>query len=113
MARGIAGVAASRVLYSVGTVAVLYAAGIPVSASIVVASLSIGILVTWIANLVPLGIGVADGGNYVLYAVFGTAASAGIVFAMINRIRTILLALVGLVVMAIANLVHRRYHQAK
>jgi hypothetical protein len=73
----------------------------------VVAALSVGVIVTWISNIVPLGLGIADGANYVLYGVLGATHAAGLVFTMINRLRTVVLALMGLVVMAIAHSAHR------
>jgi hypothetical protein len=111
MARGVVGVVGSRIFNSLGTLAVLYAAHIPLSPPLVIASLSLGILITWISNIVPLGLGVAQGGNYVLYSLFGARAASGVLFAFVNQLRTILLAVMGLVVMVIANLFHRRYHR--
>jgi hypothetical protein len=75
--------------------------------------LSIGILITWISNIVPLGLGLAQGGNYLVFSLFGAPASSGVLFAFVNQLRTILLALLGLVVMLVANLFHRRYHRAQ
>jgi hypothetical protein len=112
MARGLAGVIGSRVLNSVGTVVVLYAADIPLSPSLVIASLSLGILITWISNIVPLGLGLSQGGNYLLYAAFGARPQAGILFSFVTLLRTLLLASMGLVVMLVANLFHRRYHRS-
>jgi hypothetical protein len=113
MARGIAGVVGSRVLNGIGTVLVLHAAGIPLSPPLVIAMLSIGILITWISNIVPLGLGLAQGGNYLVFSLFGGPASSGVLFAFVNQLRTILLAAMGLMVMLIANLFHRRYHRAQ
>jgi hypothetical protein len=85
----------------------MYAADIPLSPKIVVAALSVGVIVTWAANIVPLGLGIADGANYVLYGMLGATAAAGLVFTMINRLRTVVLAMMGLVVMGIAHSAHR------
>jgi hypothetical protein len=111
MARGVAGVVGSRALYSIGTVVVMHAANIPISPSLVIGTLSIGILITWISNIVPLGLGGSQGGYYILYGLFGVRGAAGILFAIVNTLRTIVLAVLGLLVMAIANLFHRRYHR--
>lgn len=108
LARGLAGVLGSRVINGVGTIAVLHAADIPMTAPLVVAMLSVGILVTWMSNIVPLGLGVADGTNYVLYGLLGAAPVAGLLFTLVNRLRTVVLALLGLTVLAIANAVDRR-----
>ncbi|HTR51437.1 MAG TPA: lysylphosphatidylglycerol synthase transmembrane domain-containing protein [Kofleriaceae bacterium] len=103
LARGIAGVVSSRVVNSIGTIVLLRAAAIPLDPVLVVAMLSVGILVTWISNVIPLGLGVADGTNYALYGVLGASPAAGVVYTMVNRLRTIVLALFGLSVMAIAH----------
>jgi hypothetical protein len=106
--RGLAGVLGSRVLNWLGTIAVLHAADISLTAPLVVASLSVGILVTWMSNIIPLGLGIADGTNYMLYGLLGAAPVAGLLFTLLNRLRTVVLALLGLAAMAIANILHRR-----
>jgi hypothetical protein len=106
--RGLAGVLGSRVINWIGTIVVLHAADIPMTAPLVIASLSVGILVTWMSNVVPLGLGLADGTNYVLYGLLGAAPVAGLLFTLLNRLRTVVLALMGLTAMAIANSLHRR-----
>jgi uncharacterized protein (TIRG00374 family) len=106
--RGLIGVVGSRVFNWLGTLAILYAADIPFTAPLVVAMLSVGILISWLSNVLPLGLGLADGTNYALYGLLGASPEAGLVFTMVNRLRTVLLAFMGLAIMAIANAVHRR-----
>jgi hypothetical protein len=106
--RGVLGAVASRILNSAGTIVMLHAAELPVTPALVVAMLSVGILVTWMADIIPLGLGLADTGNYALYGALGLAAKAGLDFTMINRARTVVIAAIGLVVMAIAHLVGPR-----
>jgi hypothetical protein len=101
--RGLAGVLGSRVFNWLGTIAVLHATGIPMTAPLVIASLTVGILITWLSNIVPLGLGVADGTNYVLYGLLGASPVAGLLFTMVNRVRTVVLALMGLCVMLVAS----------
>jgi uncharacterized protein (TIRG00374 family) len=101
--QGVAFVLGSRVLHSLATILVLHAAGVPFTAPVIVCMLSVGILTTWICNVVPLGLGLADGSNYVLYGALGSTGIAGIAFTMVNRTRTCVLAGMGLTVMAIAN----------
>jgi hypothetical protein len=105
--RGIAGVFGSRLCNWAGTVVVIHAAGIAMTAPLVVAMLSVGILVTWLSNIIPLGLGIADGTNYALYDMLGASPDAGLVFTMVNRVRTVVLAMMGLTVMAIANALDR------
>jgi uncharacterized protein (TIRG00374 family) len=101
--RGLAGVIGSRVLNWVGTIVVLHAADIPLQPVLVVAMLSVGILVQWMSNVVPLGLGVANGANYALYGLLGASPDDGSVFTLVNQLRTCVLALMGLAVMAIAH----------
>lgn len=106
--RALVFVLGSRCFNWAGTIVVLHAADIPLTSPLVIASLSVGILVTWLSNLVPLGLGVADGTNYVLYGILGASPVAGLLFTLVNRVRTILLALMGLTVLAIASAFYRR-----
>ncbi|NVB77670.1 MAG: hypothetical protein HOV81_04685 [Kofleriaceae bacterium] len=103
-ARGVTFVVLSRVLNSIGTVIAMFAAGVPLTAPLVIAQLSIGILITWVSNVIPLGIGIADGTNYALFGVLGSTGTTGLVFTMLNRVRTVLLACIGLAIMLVANL---------
>ena len=74
---------------------------------IVIGMLSVGIVVQWMSSIVPLGFGLADGTNYFLYGALGSSPLAGLAFTMVNRTRTVVLAAMGLAVMAIANLYDR------
>jgi hypothetical protein len=105
--RGFVFVIGSRLLNQAGTVVLLIASGIPLSVPLVAAMLSVGILVTWMSNIVPLGMGIADGTNYALYGALGATGAQGLDFTMINRARTFVLALMGLTVMLIANVIDR------
>jgi hypothetical protein len=60
------------------------------------------------SNVIPLGLGIADGTNYALYGVLGSSGPVGLVFTMINRARTVVLASMGLLIMLIASLADRR-----
>lgn len=105
--RGVAAVLVSRVFNWIGTIVVLVAADIPLTPPLVIASLTVGIMVTWISQIIPLGLGIADGSNYVLYGLLGASAEAGLLFTMINRLRTCLIAGIGLIVMASVNVIRR------
>ena len=104
---GIFYVFVSRCCNWTGTLCVMAAANAPLTAPLVVAMLSVGILITWASNVIPLGLGTADGLNYALYGVLGSSGPVGLAFTMINRARTFVLALMGLTVMLIASLADR------
>ncbi len=97
-------VVASRLLYATGTIVLMVAVGLPLTLPLVLATVSVGILITWVSNLVPLGLGIADGSNYALYGALGATGGAGLVFTMASRARTIVLALLGLTVMGVSAL---------
>lgn len=100
--------AGSRALNMTGALVILIANGTDLTVPLVAGTLSVGILITWISNVIPLGLGIADGGNYALYGVLGASPGAGLEFAMINRVRTVVLASMGLAVMAISNVMDRK-----
>jgi hypothetical protein len=103
LGRGVVGVLGARLLHTAGTVLVLHACGVAMTPALVVAAVSVGAVVTSMSNVVPLGLGLSDGANYVLYDLLGATAQAGLLVAMVNRLRTCALAAVGLVVLAIAS----------
>jgi hypothetical protein len=105
--RGVMFILGSRVLHFAATIAVLRAAAVPMTPPIVIGMLSVGIIVLWMSNIVPLGLGLADGTNYILYGALGASPVAGLAFTMVNRTRTCVLAAMGLSVMFIANLADR------
>ncbi len=100
--RALGFVIGSRLLYATGTVVLMVAAGLPLTLPLVLATVSVGILITWVSSIVPLGLGIADGSNYALYGALGATGGAGLVFTMANRARTIVLALLGLTVMGVS-----------
>ena len=105
--KGILWVLASRLLGWTGAILLLAAIGVPLTATMILGVLSISVLVTWVSNVVPLGLGIADGSNYVLYALLGATGAQGLVVTMINRTRTVTIAALGLGVMAAMSLADR------
>lgn len=98
----------SRFFNWVGTIVMLYAAGLPIDAPMVVGVLSLGQLITHVSHIVPLGIGIAEGGNYLLYRALGAPGLAGLDFTMVYRARTCVLSAIGLTVLAITSYRDRR-----
>lgn len=83
---------------------ILYAIGAPQAIPVVfiaaVASSFIGML----ASVVPLGIGANEGGLAGLFQVLGPGAMVGLSVSLIARIRTVIVAAIGLVVMLAVQL---------
>jgi hypothetical protein len=106
--RGVLFVWVSRACHCTAIVCVLHAAAVPLSPQIVIGMMSVGTVITWMAGIVPLGIGLADGTYYLFYGALGASPVVGLAFAMVNRTRTLVLAAMGLGALAIATLVDRR-----
>jgi uncharacterized membrane protein YbhN (UPF0104 family) len=102
-ARGIALLVASRLCSWAATTTVLVGVGVPISATLLVGVFSVGILIGWVASIVPLGIGIADGGNYALFGVLGATGAHGVLVTMLGRARSLIVALIGLAMMAAAH----------
>jgi len=97
---GFAFVLASKLVTYAATVALLAAVGVPLSPALIIGVLSVGVLISWIAAIVPLGLGLADGGNYALYALLGATGPQGLFVTMLSRARTVAVAILGLAMMA-------------
>ena len=78
----------------------LLAAGFSLDPAQTVAVISAGVLLTWISALVPMGVGVSEGGNGVLFALIGAPASLGVALAFARRVNQILFAALGFSVLA-------------
>jgi hypothetical protein len=96
-------IALSRACSWAATTTVLHAIGVPITATLLIGVFSVGILVGWVSSIVPLGVGIADGGNYALFGVLGASGSKGVMMALLGRMRSLTVAVIGLVVMAIAH----------
>lgn len=106
--KGILWILASRVVTWTATMTLIVAVGVELTPSLVLGVLSIGVLISWIASIVPLGLGLADGGNYALYDLLGASGTHGAFITMLNRVRSVLVAAVGLLVMALVHAFNRR-----
>ena len=78
----------------------LLAAGYSLSGPQLVAILSAGVLLTWASALVPMGVGVSEGGNGALFALIGAPTSLGVALAFARRVNQIIFAALGFSVLA-------------
>lgn len=104
---GILWILLSRLITWISTMTLIYAAGVAITPTLVIGVLSVGVLITWIASIVPLGLGLADGGNYALYDLLGAAGMHGTFVTMLNRVRSLAIALVGFAIMALVGILGR------
>jgi hypothetical protein len=107
---GLVFVVISRVLATASTILIMVALHIELSPHLVIGVLSVGVLVAWAASVVPLGIGLADGGNYALYSVLGATGEHGMYFTLLGRVRTVVIAILGLTTIAVLNAYYRFAH---
>jgi len=105
--RGILWVIAERLVTWTSTLLLIHAIGVHLTPVLVLGYLSIGVLIQWTASIVPMGLGLADGGNYALFGLLGAAKAQGAFITMLNRARSLGVALLGFVVMAVAHTANR------
>ncbi len=105
--KGILWVGLSKLLQWTSTLILLATAGVDVNAPLVIGILSVGQLIQWISNIVPMGLGVHDAGNYALFDLAGASGAHGIVITLLNRARSISVAILGLAGMAVMHTVNR------
>jgi hypothetical protein len=100
---GLALVCAARVCGWSATTLVLVAVGVKLGFTLLVGVFSVGVLIGWLSAFIPFGMGLADGGNYALFGVLGAAGASGVFVTLLGRARSLTLAIVGLLVMAVAH----------
>jgi uncharacterized membrane protein YbhN (UPF0104 family) len=105
--RGVLWVLGSKLVTWTATMVLVSAVGVSITPQLVLGVLSVGVLIQWIASVVPLGLGLADGGNYALFGLLGASGPHGAFVTMLNRVRSALVALVGFIVMAIVHTLNR------
>jgi hypothetical protein len=105
--KGILWVIASKLVTWTSTILLVHTAGVAVSAPLVVGMLSVGVLIGWISSIIPMGLGLADGGNYALFDLLGASGAHGVVVTNLNRARSLTVAILGLVVMALMHAINR------
>jgi uncharacterized protein (TIRG00374 family) len=104
---GVLLVCAARLCGWSATTLVLHALGVRLTFTLLVGVFSVGVLISWVSAVVPFGLGLADGGNYALFGVLGAPREAGVFVTLIGRARSLLVAVLGLLVMTAGHTVNR------
>jgi uncharacterized membrane protein YbhN (UPF0104 family) len=102
--RAIACIAVSRLIQKCGAYLTVWSAGYALSPGQFMALLSAGVLIHWVATIIPMGLGISEGGNVALFAVIGAPASLGLALALARRVDQIVFAGIGFAVLAIDRL---------
>jgi uncharacterized membrane protein YbhN (UPF0104 family) len=98
--KAIAYVVVSHVLQKGLTYFTIMSAGYMMSPGQFLALLSAGVLIAWISTIVPMGLGIAEGGNAALFTLIGAPAALGLALALARRVNQVVFAAIGFFVLA-------------
>ncbi|HEX5059332.1 MAG TPA: hypothetical protein VFV99_08235 [Kofleriaceae bacterium] len=102
--RAIMCVAVSQILQRGLAYFTILAAGYVLSPGQFLALLSAGVVLNWISTIVPMGLGIAEGGNVALFTLIGAPAGLGLALALARRVNQIVFAAIGFFVLAAERL---------
>jgi len=105
--KGILWVLGSKLLSWSSSITLIAAVGVTITPTLVIGVLSVGLLIGWISQIVPMGLGVQDGGNYALFGLLGATGPQGLLVAMLQRARSLSIAILGLAVFAVLQILTR------
>ncbi|HWO20142.1 MAG TPA: lysylphosphatidylglycerol synthase transmembrane domain-containing protein [Kofleriaceae bacterium] len=111
---GIAALTASRVNSLVLSLMILYAVGVPITATFVAVWTVASFVIYFASTLVPMGVGIAEGGYWGFFRTMGHNPAQGVALVLARRTVTIAYAAVGLLLVTTSETVKRvRAHQAE
>jgi uncharacterized membrane protein YbhN (UPF0104 family) len=79
----------------------IHAAGGSLEVGFLVAVLTAGQVIQWLSTVVPMGLGVQEGGNYGLFRALGADPAIGVTIAIGKRVTQIIYAAIGIVLASI------------
>jgi len=95
----------SRLLSLVSMWVVLKSVGYTAGIGTVAAVATAGTLISMIASIVPMGLGISEGSNAALFAALGAPASLGVTMVLGSRITLIVYAAIGLFLLSASTVV--------
>jgi len=98
--RAIACIAISQLLQKGLAYFTIMSAGYVMSPGQFLALLSAGVLIGWISAIIPMGLGISEGGNVALFTLIGASASLGLALSLARRVNQIVFAAIGFFVLA-------------
>lgn len=108
-------IAASQLIQKALTYVTVLAAGYQLGPGQFLALLSAGVVLGWIATIIPMGLGISEGGNVALFALIGAPTALGVALALARRVNQVVFALLGFTILAadrVASRVHRQLRTA-
>jgi len=104
---GILAVTLSRLVSLSLSLLILHAVGETITLKFVAGYTAGGFIVYMVATLVPMGLGVSEGGNYWLFRALGENPARGVTLTIARRVTVVLYAAIGLVLIAASETVAR------
>jgi uncharacterized protein (TIRG00374 family) len=89
----------SQALQKFLTFLVVYAAGYTLSPGQFLSLVSAGVLLGWISSIIPMGLGISEGGNVALFSLIGAPSSLGLALALARRVNQVVFASIGFAVL--------------
>lgn len=104
---GIAALTASRVSSLVLSLMILHAVGVPITAAFVAVWTVASFVIYFASTLVPMGVGIAEGGYWGFFRTMGHNPAQGVALVLARRTVTIVYAAVGLLLVTTSETVKR------
>jgi hypothetical protein len=111
---GITAVTVSRLTSMTLSLMILHAVGESITLGFVAAYTVGGFVIYMTSSLVPMGLGISEGGNYALFRALGENPARGVTLVLARRVTLIMYAAIGLVLVTASETVQRaRERQAE
>ncbi|HEX7700313.1 MAG TPA: hypothetical protein VF403_06325, partial [Kofleriaceae bacterium] len=104
---GICAVATSRLVSMSLSLLILHAVGEQITVGFVAAYTVGGFVIYMMSTLVPMGLGISEGGNYWLFRALGENPARGVTLVVARRVTLVLYAGIGLILVAASETVAR------
>lgn len=104
---GVAAVTASRLTSMSLSLLILHAVGESITLGFVAAYTVGGFIIYMMSALVPMGVGISEGGNYALFRALGENPARGVTLVLARRVTLIMYAGIGLVLVTASETVKR------
>lgn len=104
---GIAAVTCSRLTSMTLSLVILHAVGESITLGFVAAYTVGGFVIYMLSSLVPMGVGISEGGNYWMFRALGENPARGVTLVLARRVTLIMYAAIGLVLVTASETVKR------
>jgi len=104
---GIAAVVMSRATSMTLSLLILHAVGESITAGFVAAYTVGGFIIYMLSTLVPMGLGISEGGNWWLFRALGENPARGVTLVVARRVTLVVYAAIGLVLVTASETVQR------